>query len=409
MDLLKGIDLTDPALYAAGIPHELFAQLRTEHPVWWNEQAPGVAGFQDEGYWVISTHALVQEVSRDSETYSSWENTATARYADHVPREFIEANRNILLNMDPPEHTALRRIVARGFTPRAVAGLRAALADRAGKIVGRALAEGTGEFVTEIAAELPLQAITELVGIPQEQRHQVFEWSNTMTGREDPDIEGDPATAIGQVLAYSMGLAAERRECPADDIATALVRAQDEEGALTDQEFGFFVVLLMVAGSETTRNAITHGMLAFQEHPEQWERFLRDRPKTAIDEIIRWSSPVYSFQRTATKDVELGGQSIRKGDRLLLLYASANYDETVFDNPRTFDIGRDPNPHLGFGGSGAHYCIGANLARMEIELIYDAIVEQVPDISVIGPPNRLNSSWINSVKSLQVDYGKCPV
>ncbi|WP_186628666.1 cytochrome P450 [Rhodococcus sp. BP22] len=409
MNLPKGIDVTDPALYDNGIPHELFAELRKNHPVWWNEQPSGVGGFEDEGYWVVSTHALVQEVSRDSGQYSSWENTAIARYSDHVPRAAIDANRGILLNMDPPEHTALRKIISRGFTPRAIAKLRDALSARANKIVADALADGAGEFVADIAAELPLQAITELVGIPQDQRHQVFEWSNIMTGREDPDIIGDPVAAIGQVMQYSMGLAADRRGCPADDIATALVRAQDEDGALTDLEFGYFVVLLMVAGSETTRNAITHGMMAFQENPEQWERFLRERPKTAIDEIIRWSSPVLSFQRTATRDTELGGQSIRKGDRLLMLYASANYDETVFENPHTFDIGRDPNPHLGFGGTGAHYCIGANLARMEIELIYDAIAEQMPEISVIGPPRRLNSSFINSVKSLPVSYGTCPV
>ncbi|MET4046826.1 MULTISPECIES: cytochrome P450 [unclassified Rhodococcus (in: high G+C Gram-positive bacteria)] len=409
MNLPKGIDVTDPALYDNGIPHQLFAELRNNHPVWWNEQPSGIGGFEDEGYWVVSTHALVQEVSRDSDLYSSWENTAIARYSDHVPRAAIDANRGIMLNMDAPEHTALRKIIARGFTPRAVAKLRDALSARANKIVADALADGTGEFVADIAAELPLQAITELIGIPQEQRHKVFEWSNIMTGRDDPDIIGDPVAAIGQVMQYSMGLAADRRECPAEDIATALVRAQDEDGALTDLEFGYFVVLLMVAGSETTRNAITHGMMAFQDNPEQWERFRRERPKTAIDEIIRWSSPVFSFQRTATRDTELGGQSIGKGDRLLMLYASANYDEAVFDNPHTFDIGRDPNPHLGFGGTGAHYCIGANLARMEIELIYDAIAEQMPDISVIGPPRRLNSSFINSVKSLPVSYGKCPV
>lgn len=409
MGLLEGIDITDPGLYGEGIPHELFRHLRDNHPVWWNEQPKGVGGFQDEGYWVVSTHALVQEVSRDSETYSSWENTATARYSDNVPRAFVEANRKSLLNMDPPEHTALRRIISRGFTPRAIGGLRAALSERAHKIVSLALAENEGDFVTQVAAELPLQAISELVGIPQADRHKVFEWSNIMTGREDPDIVGEPAVAIGEVLQYSHALAAARRECPADDIATAMVRAQDEDGVLTDEEFGHFVVLLMVAGSETTRNAITHGLLAFQDNPDQWERYCRDRPKTAIDEVIRWASPVMSFQRTATRDTELGGQAIRKGDRVLMLYASANFDDAVFAEPHRFDMDRDPNPHLGFGGTGAHFCIGANLARMEIELIYEALAEQIPDISVIGPPNRLNSSWINSVKSLPVRYGRCPV
>ncbi|WP_182346530.1 cytochrome P450 [Tomitella gaofuii] len=404
-----GIDVTDPSLYTDGLPHALFAQLRAEHPVWWNPQPPGIGGFDDSGFWAVSTNELVRQVSRDGETFSSWENTATIRFADGCPREHIESGRSIMLNKDAPEHTALRTIVARGFTPRAIATLREGLAARARDIVARAAAAGSGDFVEQVATELPLQAIADIIGVPQSERRRIFNWATTMTGREDPDIPGDPAEAMGQVAAYAMGLAAERRENPADDIVTTLVRAQDDSGALTDAEFGSFLVLLMVAGTETTRDAVAQGLLAFQDNPGQWELFRRERPSTAVDEIIRWTSPVMSFQRTATRDVELGGQLIRRGDRIVMLYASANFDEAAFTDPQTFDITRSPNPHVGFGGTGPHFCLGHNLARMEVELIFGALADTIPDIAVTGPPVRTPSGWLNGLKSVPAEYPACPV
>jgi cholest-4-en-3-one 26-monooxygenase len=199
-------------------------------------------------------------------------------------------------------------------------------------------------------------------------------------------------------------MADERRRCPADDIVTKLVQADIDGEVLGDTEFAFFVILLAVAGNETTRNAMTHGMNAFFENPDQWELFKRERPETAVDEIVRWATPVHCFQRTALVDSEIGGVTVRAGQRVGLFYSSANYDEDVFENPFTFDILRDPNPHLGFGGNGAHYCIGANLARMEIKLIFNEIANQIPDISKLGEPQRLRSGWINGVKDLQVAY-----
>ncbi len=291
--------------------------------------------------------------------------------------------------------------------------MRDDLEARAARSSGAAAEEGSGDFVTQVAAELPLQAIADLIGVPQEDRTKIFEWSNQMTGYDDPDNTADPAMASMEVLGYAYQMAAARKECPADDIVTKLIEADIDGDELSPEEFGFFFIVLAVAGNETTRNATTHGMLAFLENPpDQWEIFKRDRPKTAVDEIIRWATPVTSFQRTALEDTELGGQKIAKGDRVVMLYASANNDEEVFENPREFNILRDPNPHLAFGGTGAHFCLGANLARMEIEIIFNAIADLVPDITKVADPKRLRSAWLNGIKEFQVDYkteGGCPV
>jgi len=201
-----------------------------------------------------------------------------------------------------------------------------------------------------------------------------------------------------------MVMAEDRRACPQDDIVTKLVRAEVDGGQLSADEFGFFVILLSVAGNETTRNAISHGMLAFLDHPDQWELFRAERPETAVDEIVRWSTPVTVFQRTALADTTLGGQRIRAGQRVGLFYRSANFDEEVFDSPERFDIRRSPNPHLGFGGTGTHYCLGANLARLEIDLIFNAIADGMPAIRQAGQAERLRSGWLNGIKRLPVSY-----
>ncbi|MDV2476939.1 cytochrome P450 [Rhodococcus zopfii] len=408
----EDIDFTDPDLFAERMPFEEFAELRRTAPVWWNKKSPDKGGFHDEGFWVVSRHEEVREVSRRSDVFSSWENTAIPRFSDDMERANIELQRHVLLNKDAPEHTKLRKLVARGFTPRAINALREDLETRARTIVEAAAKEGNGDFVTQVAAELPLQAIADLIGVPQEDRTKIFEWSNQMTGYDDPENTADPALASMEVLGYAYQMAAARKECPADDIVTKLIEADIDGDELSPEEFGFFFIVLAVAGNETTRNATTHGMLAFLEHPEQWEIFKRDRPKTAVDEIIRWATPVTSFQRTALEDTELGGQKIAKGDRVVMLYASANNDEEVFENPREFDILRDPNPHLAFGGTGAHFCLGANLARMEIEIIFNAIADLVPDITKVADPKRLRSAWLNGIKEFEVDYkteGGCPV
>jgi cholest-4-en-3-one 26-monooxygenase len=399
-----GFDFTDPDMYADRLPMDEFAELRRTAPVWWNRKPRGVGGFDDEGYWVVTRHADVVAVSRDNDNYSTWENTAIIRHQDGATREQIELQRFVMLNIDPPQHTKLRGIVSRGFTPRAINNLRSALSARAERIVAEAIASGSGDFVTDVAAELPLQAIAELVGVPQDDRRKVFDWSNDMVGYDDPDYVGDPAAAAAELVGYAMVMAEDRRQCPRDDIVTKLVNAQVDGGELSSDEFGFFVILLAVAGNETTRNAISHGMHAFLENPGQWELFKAERPDTAADEIVRWATPVTVFQRTALADTTLGGQQISTGQRVGLFYRSANFDEEVFDHPERFDIRRSPNPHLGFGGSGAHFCLGASLARLEIDLIFNAIADHMPGIRLAGEPRRLRSGWLNGMKRLPVQY-----
>ncbi len=401
--IAPGFDLTDPDLYAERVPQEELAELRQAAPIWWNAQ-PSDMGFNDDGFWAVTKHRDVVAISRDSDTFSSYENTAIVRFISGNTRDQVEMQRVIMLNIDPPHHTKMRGIVSRGFTPRAINNLREVLNERAKKIVQDALERGTGDFVTDVACELPLQAIAELIGVPQEDRHKLFTWSNDMVGYDDPEYSGDGEMAAAEILGYSMVMAEDRRACPREDIVSKLVSAHVDGDELTSDEFGFFVILLAVAGNETTRNAISHGMLAFLDNPDQWELFKTQRPETAVDEIVRWATPVTVFQRTATRDTEIGGQIVKKGQRVGMFYRSANFDEEVFENPERFDILRNPNPHVGFGGTGAHYCLGANLARLEIDLMFNAIADAMPAITKAGDPQRLRSGWLNGVKRLPVSY-----
>lgn len=403
--LPDGFDFTDPDVLHHHVPLPEFAELRLAEPVRWIPQAGNVAGFQDEGYWAVTRHADVKYVSTHPEIFSSSLNTAIIRFNQHIERDAIDAQRLIMLNMDPPEHTRVRQIVQRGFTPRAIRALEERLRARAHAIVQSALdRRGPFDFVTEIACELPLQAIAELIGVPQDDRAKIFDWSNKMIAYDDPEYaitEEVGAEAATEIIAYAMNMAADRKQCPAKDIVTTLVAAEGE-GNLSYDEFGFFVLMLSVAGNETTRNAITHGMHAFLTHPDQWDLYKRQRPSTAAEEIVRWATPVVAFQRTATQDTELGGRRITKGQRVGLFYSSANNDPEAFERPEVFDVTRDPNPHLGFGGGGPHYCLGKSLAVLEIDLIFHAIADAMPNLRLVDDPRRLRSAWINGVKELQV-------
>ena len=406
---ITDFDFTDPDVNWSAVPHDRFRELRRTAPVSWIEQKPGsYDGFATEsgsGYWAVTGHAEVAAVSKDGKRFSNAENGAIIRFPEGMEREMVEMQRVMILNQDPPEHTAMRHIVSRAFTPRSIAQLEQIMRDRAQRIVTEAVERGAGDFVEEVAAELPLQAIADLLGVPQEDRKKLFHWSNSMLANEDPDFaEVDGQEAAAEVLMYAMAMAADRKAAPRDDIVTRLLEADKDGRGLTDDEFGYFVIILAVAGNETTRNAISHGMNAFLDNPDQWELWKRERPETMIDEVVRWATPVTVFQRTALEDLEVGGVPVRKGQRVGIFYASANFDEAVFDDPFTFDILRDPNPHVGFGGHGAHYCLGANLARQEIRLIFDALADHAPDISKVAEPRRLRHGWINGIKELQVAY-----
>ncbi|MDL9936465.1 cytochrome P450 [Gordonia sp. ABSL1-1] len=407
----KGFDFTDPDLLERGMPIQEFAELRKTAPVWWNAQVPGTGGgFHDGGFWVITKHADIRDISKNSQLWSTNANGAIIRLPEYVTADQIEFTKALLINHDPPEHTRLRKIVSRIFTPKSVNSLHDKLLASAKQIVADAAAKDTGNFVDDVAIHLPLQAILDLIGVPDADRARIHELVDAIINSDDPDQTIDPATANAELLGYAYAMAEERRKNPTDDITTTLIEADIDGEGLTEIEFGFFVILLITAGNETTRNATTHGMNAFFDNPAQWELYKKERPSTTVDEILRWATPVHAFQRTALADTRIGDVDIAKGQRVGLFYSSANYDEDVFANPFEFDITRDPNPHLAFGGNGAHFCIGANLARLELNLIFNAIADTLPDISRISEMRRVRSGWLNGVKELGVSYsGGCPV
>ena len=331
-NLPPGFDFTDPDIYAERLPVDELAEMRKVAPIWWQNQTKGNLAFGDDGYWVVTKHKDVKEVSRRSDVFSSNKKTALPRYRDEAEPESLEGGKVVLLNQDAPHHTHLRKIISRAFTPRAIESLREELRVRAADIVKRAAAEGSGDFVEQVSCELPLQAIAGLMGVPQEDRMKLFDWSNQMVGDQDPEYtRNDPTAASVELIMYGMAMAAERGKNPGDDLVTKLVQADVEGHKLTDDEFGFFVILLAVAGNETTRNSITQGMMAFTEFPDQWELFKRERPSTTADEIVRWATPVTSFQRTALEDTELSGVQIKKDDRVVIFYRCLLYTSDAAD------------------------------------------------------------------------------
>jgi cholest-4-en-3-one 26-monooxygenase len=394
------IDIYNPDIFVPGVPHDQFKVLRAQAPVY-RHPDPQVP----EGFWAVTRYEDVVAISRAPEIFSSQAETCLIW---EMPEEHKVQQRMMMLNMDPPDHTRQRSLVNRGFTPRTIGKLEERIAGVCDEIIQKAVATGEGDFVTMIAAELPLVVIAELIGVPYADRHKLFEWSNRMLSGDDPDVavsEVEGANAAMEVYAYANELAAERRKCPGDDIITKLTSPDAEGRELSEFEFDLFFVLLMVAGNETTRNAISGGMQAFIENPEQWERLKADPEglkATAADEIVRWVSPVMDFRRTVVTDTVLGGQQLKAGDKVIMYYSSANRDETVFENPLTFDIGRDPNPHIGFGGGGPHFCLGRHLAKLELELMLEHLAKKVDLVELTGPVNRLRSNFINGIKHMPV-------
>lgn len=407
--LPAGYDFTDADVNHAQVPHDEFRALRQHSPVHWVEQVVGArSGFAEEsgtGYWALTKHADVSAVSKDSKNFGTFENGAIIRFGEGMVREQIELQRVMLINQDAPDHTAMRQIVSRGFTPRSINALDEVMTSRAHQIVRDAVATGSGNFVEQIAAELPLQAISELLGVPQEDRFKLFDWSNQMLASDDPDVGGDPEVASAEILGYAMMMAADRKANPRDDIVTKLVHAGESGRGLNDDEFGFFVIILTVAGNETTRNAITHGMNAFLDNPDQWELWKRERPVTMVDEVVRWATPVISFQRTAHHDVEVGGQLIKKGQRVGLFYSSANFDEDVFVDPFRFDIERTPNDHVAFG-FGSHFCLGNSLARLELRVMFEQLLTRLPDLELVSPdePSYRAANFVSGYESMPVRF-----
>jgi cholest-4-en-3-one 26-monooxygenase len=398
-----GFDLTDPDILADRLPLDEFAYLRAESPVFWNAQDPVDSGHQDAGFWAITRHADIKAVSTARTGWSAEKHSAFVRLLDSsdVARE---TTKELLLCMDAPRHTRVRGVATRCFTPPAVGKLEDDLRERAARIVWSAIRRENGDFVADVACHLPLQAIAGLMGFPDVDREQLIHWSDQMAATEDPDYGTMSQTATFELLAYAYASAEERKVRDLGDVTSRLVRPDASGQTLSSEEYGFFFIILAVAGNETTRQAIAHGMLAFLENPDQWERWRTERPSSAVDEILRYASPAVVLQRTATEDTEIDGRPIRRGERVGLYFASGNFDDEVYTDPRTFDIGRSPNPHVTFGGGGPHYCIGANLTRLEVRIMFDALAEELSDIRLLGRPRRLRSSWLNGIKELPVSY-----
>ena len=410
---LEDVDLMDLDAFVRGDHHEMFKVLREQAPVSFHPEPDG------PGFWSVTKHADLQMVNRDTATFSS-ELGGTQRFdmgegdtADFDTRGLM------LVDTDPPKHTRLRRLVNKGFTPRMINMLEQHLRYRAELIVDNVIEKGECEFVEDLAAELPLQAIAEIMGVPQEDRHLMFQWSNAMIGAQDeeysdtPDSRGGENTqaraAAMEVYAYANQLGAARRDDPREDIVTTLINAEIEGEQLTELEFDMFMLLLVVAGNETTRNATAHGMHALLNHPDEFAKLRAHEGdsayfSTAADEILRWATPVLHFRRTATVDTEVRGVPIAAGEKVLMWHISANRDEEVFEDPFRFDIERTPNDHVAFGGGGAHYCLGANLAKLELQIIFDEVLSRMPDITQAGPAETLRSNFIGGVKHLPVTF-----
>jgi cytochrome P450 len=392
-------DLSDPDSFVAGVPHETFRRLRTEAPVYWHPERDG------GGFWVVSRYRDVRTVSLDQATYSSARGGILLRT---FPEWEILAQREMIVGMEPGRHGKHRRLVSGAFAPRLIQGLEPYVRRLAGAIIDRIAPRGTCDFVTDVAAELPMQAIAELLGIPQEDRGRIVDWSNRMVGMEDPEFATEPDAgqlAALQLHAYANELAERRRREPRDDIVSALLRAEVDGERLNEAQLGAFFVVLAVAGNETTRNLLSGGLLALFDHPDERAR-LQGNPAllpTAIDEMLRFVSPIMYFRRTAERDAELAGQAIREGDKVTVWYVSANRDEEVFPEPDRFDVGRTPNDHLAFG-FGSHFCLGASLAQLEARVLFEALLHRLPDMAPAGPVERLRSNHMNAIKHMPVRF-----
>ncbi len=395
--------------------HEVFTALRAQpgFPFYAEPDVPFIS--KGPGYYAVTRHADLDVISRDPERFCSGKGAVSIVDMPEDLQEFYGS----LISMDDPRHLKIRRLVSAAFTPKILEELVAYVEVLADELLAKARAkaakgDGTFDLVEEISSPLPLKVICSMMGVPAEDHDLVLRMTNIILSGGDPEVVGTPEEALGlfldagaQLSGLMNRLAAERRETPTDDLTSALVTTEIEGESLTHQEIASFFILLCVAGNDTTRNAITSGVLALHEFPEQRDRWLADPAlaKTAVEEIIRWASPVTWMRRTATVDTDVNGTPVKAGDKLVLFYGSANRDAAVFANPFAFDVGRSPNPHVGFGAAGPHFCLGAHLARREIAVVFRKLFEQLPDLEVIGPPDRLRSSFVNGIKRLPVRLG----
>jgi cholest-4-en-3-one 26-monooxygenase len=401
---LDQIDLLSET-WGQRVPHAEFDRLRREHPVWMHPEDDG------PGFWVISRHADIVDISKDHQTFST---ELGGTFISTQAEDDLEMMRLSILNMDPPKHDRFRRLVSAGFTPRQIRRLIEVIGHHAEEVVDNAIAtardtDGTIDFVTEIASVVPLVMICEMMGVPAEDWDRMRVWSDRMVGWDDPDMGVTPEMGLQsamEMFAYCDDLVAKRMVDPADDILSTLCHAEVDGDRLTPIELDMFFVTLVIAGNETTRNLISHGMLALFDHPEQRERLEAnpDLMPTAVDEMLRWGSSIQNFRRTATRDTEVRGVPIAAGDKLVTFYLSGNFDEDVYDAPYEFRVDRPDNHHVAFGGGGIHFCLGSHLAKAEIGATIGEVLRRLPDIRLAGEPARMQSDFINGIKRMPVQF-----
>jgi cytochrome P450 len=407
---LADIDLGSYDFWASDdeFRHGAFATLRRKAPISYFPALARPGESPGSGHWALTTYDDVRYASRHPEIFSS---VPTILMSDMAPEvaEYLTG----MIAMDDPRHQRLRAIVSRAFTPKVLSRIEDSVRERARRLVALMVAnrpDGNGELVSEIAGPLPLQVICDMMGIPEREHRQIFDWTNVIAGFGDPEVTADFdefARATNGIGAYGLTLAEDRRVDPCDDLTTSLVQAEVDGERLTSGEIASLFFLLCFAGNETTRNAISHGVLALSRYPDQRELWWNDfegLSRSAVEEIVRWGSPVNYMRRTVTEDTELSGTAIAAGDKVTLWYTSANRDEAKFADPWTFDVRRDPNPHLGYGGGGVHFCLGAGLARREITAVFDELHQQIPDIAASEEPAGLLSAFVNGIKRLPVAW-----
>ncbi len=397
---LDGIDLTDASVWERGAPHDWLDRLRTHDPVHWHEESDG------RGFWAITRHEDVRRVSSSPGEFSNWLGGPLRL----DPGEGgLDQVRMIIIGMDPPEHHAFRSIVSKAFTPKMIGRLEERLAAETRRVVGELRERDRCEFVTDVAARIPMWSISELMGVPESDRQRLYELSHTLIDDQDPEIAPTPETSTEasiEIYGYANEMAARERANPTGSLTSMLLAAEVDGRRLTDLEFTLFFMFLIVAGNETTRTASSQGLrsLARASRPSSPDSATDPTlVPSAVEEILRWEPPIHHFRRTATTDTQIGGQPIAEGDKVIMWYAASNRDPAVFDDPHTFRVDRTPNPQQSFG-IGEHFCLGANLARLSLRLLFTELLATIDNVELCSPPRRLHSNLINGIKEMQIGY-----
>ena len=386
--------------WADRVPHAEFARLRRDRPVYWHPEVG------DTGFWAVTRHADIVEISKDHQT---WSNERGGTFIGTQEEDALATMRLSILNMDPPQHDRFRKLVSAGFTPRKIRRLVEKIGHHATQVIDEVGPRGEVDFVTDIASVLPLAMICEMMGVPEEDWERMRTWSDQMVGWDDPNLQATPeigTQAAMEMFGYCDDLVKVRQDDPGEDILSTLVHAEVDGDRLSPMELDLFFVTLVIAGNETTRNLINHGMLALLDHPEEREKLVSnpDLMPTAVDEMLRWGTSIQNFRRTATRDTELRGVPIREGEKVVTFYLSGNFDEAEFDDPFAFRVDRTPNHHVAFGGGGIHFCLGSHLAKAEIGAMIGEVLHRLPDIELAGEPVRMRSDFINGFTSIPMRF-----